>query len=154
MRTMLLSFKPDVYSRILSGDKIFEHRRTFPVEPVKAYLYVSRPVSSITGIVYLDNRHSLDDWLNEYAYDIDAISRISEYKKNYNYAMEIPKFIETNSISLTELRAKFNFLVPRSYYYIDNSELLSYLEKKLIPTGHVVEHSNYSSINSTQICKM
>ena len=34
MRKMLLSFKPEVYEKIKSGKKIFEHRRNFPDEPI------------------------------------------------------------------------------------------------------------------------
>ena len=32
MRKMLLSFKPEVYEKIKSGKKKFEHRRNFPNE--------------------------------------------------------------------------------------------------------------------------
>lgn len=38
MRKMLLSFKPEVYEKIKSGKKIFEHRRNFPDEPIMAYM--------------------------------------------------------------------------------------------------------------------
>ena len=41
MRTMLLSFKADVYKRVITEEKIYEHRKVFPDEPVLAYLYVS-----------------------------------------------------------------------------------------------------------------
>lgn len=51
LRKMLLSFRPDVYEKIKSGLKIFEHRRNFPDEPIMAYMYVSSPVKAITGIV-------------------------------------------------------------------------------------------------------
>lgn len=47
MRIMLLSLKEDVYRRVISGEKIFEHRKVFPDEPVKAYLYVSSPMKAI-----------------------------------------------------------------------------------------------------------
>lgn len=57
---MLLSFRPDVYEKIKSGLKIFEHRRNFPDEPIMAYMYVSSPVKQspvlytwVKGIVYL-----------------------------------------------------------------------------------------------------
>ena len=46
---MLLSFRPDVYEKIKSGLKIFEHRRNFPDEPIMAYMYVSSPVKSDYG---------------------------------------------------------------------------------------------------------
>ena len=63
---MLLSFRPDVYEKIKSGVKIFEHRRNFPDEPIMAYMYVSSPVKAITGVVYLGKRHCLSDWMEDY----------------------------------------------------------------------------------------
>lgn len=51
MRKMLLSFKPEVYEKIKSGKKKFEHRRNFPDEPIMAYMYVSAPIKAIKGIV-------------------------------------------------------------------------------------------------------
>ncbi len=62
MRTMLLSAKPSVYNKIKSGEKIFEHRRSFPNEPIKAYMYVSSPVCVVTGVLYLGKRYELKDW--------------------------------------------------------------------------------------------
>lgn len=38
MRKMLLSFKPEVYEKIKSGKKKFEHRRNFPDVRKKTYL--------------------------------------------------------------------------------------------------------------------
>ena len=68
---MLLSFRPDVYEKIKSGVKIFEHRRNFPDEPIMAYMYVSSPVKAITGVVYLGKRHCLSDWMEDYKEDGD-----------------------------------------------------------------------------------
>lgn len=47
MRTMLLSFKANVYKKVITGEKIYEHRKVFPNESIKAYLYVSTPIKSI-----------------------------------------------------------------------------------------------------------
>ena len=65
MRKMLLSFKPEVYEKIKSGKKKFEHRRNFPDEPIKA----------IKGIVYLGKRHLLSDWREEFKNDKAAVLR-------------------------------------------------------------------------------
>lgn len=62
MRKILLSLRTDVYLKVLSGEKIYEHRKVFPNEPVKAYIYVSAPMKSICGIMYLSNKTSLLDW--------------------------------------------------------------------------------------------
>ena len=97
MRIMLLSFKPSVYNKLLSGIKIYEHRKVFPDEPIKAYLYVSYPVRAITGIIYFGKRHSIKEWKTVYSYDEAAVKRIDNYLINQNYAMEIVKFEETSS---------------------------------------------------------
>lgn len=69
-----------------------------------AYMYVSKPVRAITGIVILNNRHNLDDWEKEFSSDPNAVERIQQYKTSYRYAMEIAEFQETSSISLDDLK--------------------------------------------------
>ena len=98
MKTILLSFKPHIYDKIYDGEKIFEHRRRFPDEPVMAYMYVSKPKKEIAGIVYLDRRIEIATWLNDYSYDADAVSRIKKYLMNYNYVMPILKFQSTTGL--------------------------------------------------------
>lgn len=153
MRKMLLSFKPNVYKKIYEGVKIFEHRRNFPNEPIMAYMYVSKPVRAITGIVYLSNRHELIDWERQFSYDSQALQRIEEYKKSYRYAMEIVEFQETNKISLDDLKRDLpNFVVPQSYIYLDNNtELLKYIDEKIVELGKNIKH-DFSIITSNQIC--
>lgn len=153
MRTMLLSFKPQVYKKLLSGEKIYEHRKVFPNEPIKAYLYVSTPVCSITGILYLGKRHEIEEWKKEYAYDSAAVERIDDYLKTQRYAMEIEEFQETNAISLKQLREDMDkFVVPQMYYYLDGVPLLSYLQKNIEPTGMSIKH-DFKNIDSDDICK-
>lgn len=154
MRKMLLSFRPDVYEKIKSGLKIFEHRRNFPDEPIMAYMYVSSPVKAITGIVYLDKRHCLSDWLEEYKEDSNAIARIKEYMETYHYryAMEIAKFQETSKISLDDLRKNVpGFVAPQMYIYLDNTELLKYIEKNVIVYTNKIEHE-YEEICPQIVC--
>lgn len=153
MRTMLLSFKPYVYDKIASGEKIFEHRRSFPDEPIKAYMYVSSPVCAIKGILYLGKRHKLEDWKEEFAYDQDAVARIEEFIESANYAAEILEFQETNAILLNTLRSSVKkFVVPQMYYFLEERELLWYLEDNLLKTGNVVKHY-FDEIESTKICR-
>lgn len=153
MRTMLLSFKADVYKRVITGEKIYEHRKVFPDEPVVAYLYVSAPVKAITGIMKLNNKTSIESWKDKYSYDDKALIRIDEYLVRHKYAMEIIEFQETNRISLEQLRDKMpRFVVPQMYYYIENSELLEYLEKNLQPIGEKIVH-DFSDVSSDLICK-
>lgn len=152
MRTMLLSFKPSVYEKIRTGIKIFEHRRSFPNEPIKAYMYVSSPICAITGIVYLGRRHELKDWEREFASDKDAVERIKKYRELYNYAMKIVEFQETTEISLSQLRTDIEgFIAPQMYYYLDGKPLLTYLEDKLESKEINIKHT-FENITSSQVC--
>lgn len=154
MRKMLLSFKADVYERVLSGEKIYEHRKVFPDEPIEAYLYVSNPIKAIVGIMHLGNKTSIEGWKEKYSYDQAAVSRIDEYLKQHKYAMEIQTFQNTNKISLYKLREDLpGFVVPQMYYFIDDSPLLEYLEKNLVAEGEMLVH-DFSNIKSDMICKM
>lgn len=153
MRKMLLSFKADVFEKLLSGEKIYEHRKVFPDEPIEAYLYVSNPVKAITGILHLNNRTDISIWKEKYSDDKAALDRIDEYLKQHKYAMEISDFQPTNKIKLETLRAELDrFIVPQMYYFIDDSELLNYLHDNLFIVGDLIKH-DFSNITSNDICK-
>lgn len=154
MRKMLLSFKADVFQRVLSGEKIYEHRKVFPDEPIEAYLYVSAPVKAIVGIMHLEHKTDIESWKEKYKYDEAALYRIDEYLKYHQYAMEIKDFQNTNEISLYKLREELSrFVVPQMYYFIDDTELLDYLQKNLVLVGDLIQH-DFSDIKSDQICKL
>ena len=152
MRKMLLSFKPEVYEKIKSGKKKFEHRRNFPDEPIMAYMYVSAPVKAITGIVYLGKRHLLSDWHEGFKDDKDAVARIEKYQESYRYAMEINEFQETTEISLDDLRRDIpGFYAPQMYIYLDGTELFEYIEKHIEMRNVHLIHS-FDEIVSEQVC--
>lgn len=149
---MLLSFKADAFERVKSGEKIYEHRRVFPNEPVKAFLYISTPVKAIVGIMCLDNKVQIESWKEKYSYDQAVVSRIDNYLNKHTVAMEITEFQMTNAISLEKLRSDLSgFVVPQMYYYIENTELLKYLEKNLILVGEPIKHS-FDNIPPELIC--
>lgn len=152
MRHMLLSFKADVYKRVLSGEKIFEHRKNFPDDEVIAYLYVGKPIQAIVGVMHLSNRTSLIEWKDKYSNDIKACERIDEYLKHYRYVMQIDKYQHTNMIPLEKVKRdnpKFN--IPYMYYYLDDTPLLEYLNDNLKSEGDAIVH-NFDKITSEQIC--
>ena len=152
MRKMLLSFKPEVYEKIKSGKKKFEHRRNFPDEPIMAYMYVSAPIKAIKGIVYLGKRHLLSDWKEEFKNDKEAVVRIEKYQELYRYAMEINEFQDTAEISLGDLRRDIpGFVAPQMYIYLDGTELLDYIENKIEKLDGYIAH-DYSVIKSAEVC--
>ena len=153
MRTMLLSLKPDVYNQISTGKKIFEHRKVFPDEPIKAYIYISRPVQSIAGVMILDNKTPLESWKNLFANDKEAILRIDDFMSRNKYAMQIKQFQDTNRIPLALIKElEPTFVIPQMYYFIDGSNLLSYLEQNLFPQGDLITH-DFSEITSDMVCR-
>lgn len=152
MRTMLLSFKAEVFDKLVAGRKIYEHRKVFPSEPIKAYLYVSSPVKAVSGIIVLNNKTDMEEWKIKYSYDQAAVIRIEDYLLKHRYAMEISEFQQTEGITLEQLRMDLpGFVVPQMYYYIDNTPLLDYLETHLTPIGEKTTN-DFSNIDSTMIC--
>ena len=152
MRTILLSLKPDVYDNVKKGRKIYEHRKVFPNETIKAYIYISRPVQALAGVMILGNRTALNEWKKKYCYDGDAQKRINEYLKKYKFAMEIQEFQDTTQIQLKKIKNDFpKFVIPQMYYFIDDTDLLKYLEEKLIPVGNLIKHE-FQIIDSRKIC--
>ena len=150
---MLLSFKADIFKKVLSGEKIYEHRKVFPNEPIEAYLYVSAPVKAIKGIMHLNNKIEIESWKQMYSYDKEAIKRIEEYLQHHKYAMEITDFQNTVEIPLQKLREDVpGFIVPQMYYFINDSSLLNYLKGNLKSKGKLITH-NFHNVLSSQICK-
>lgn len=60
-------------NKVFSGEKIYEHRKAFLDEPVKAYIYVSKPIKSICGNMYLSNKTSILDWREQYKDDEEVV---------------------------------------------------------------------------------
>ncbi|WP_028518808.1 hypothetical protein [Ruminococcus flavefaciens] len=152
MRTILLSFKSDIYQHLQTGEKIFEHRSVFPDEPIKAYLYISKPVMAIGGVLELSNKTAIAEWKDTYKDDPEVVRRIDKYLSQHKYAMQINSFQDTNMISLQKIRSIFpSFVVPRMYYFIDDSPLLKYLESELHPKCQLITH-DFSKIDRNDIC--
>ena len=78
--------------------------------------------------------------------------RYQDYLSKHTVAMEITEFQMTNAIPLEKLRNDLpGFVVPQMYYYIENTELLKYLEKNLGPVGEPIKHS-FNNIPLELIC--
>lgn len=153
MSTILISFEPYWFDFLEKGIKKFEYRKHFPKDKVTAYFYVSNPVKAITGIAEFDYRQNLSDWKNIYKDRPNTVQkRIDEFLMDCTYAVPVLKFQPTNKISLNTLRTEVpSFVVPRMYYYIDNTELLTYLNKNLKPSCQALHHS-FEIMDDDDIC--
>ena len=88
------------------------------------------------------------NWKEIYKDHIECIKRINEYLPKYKFGMEINWFKNTNEIPLDKLRWDLTkFIVPRMYYSIKDSELLSYLATNLKSDGVVITHT-YENVTS------
>ncbi len=155
MKKMLLSLKPEIFELIRSGRKIFEYRHQFYKEEIGAYLYISKPIQKIVGYIEFDKRIDLNDWKEKYKDNKEVSQRIDDYiNRNYKYVMPINIFRMTSTIELSYLRNDLKkFIIPESYYYLDNfTELEKYIEKNIKFTDEVIENS-FKVVKDEDICR-
>ena len=155
MQTMLLSLKPEIFDLIRSGQKVFEYRHQFYVDSINAYLYISKPIQKIVGYIEFDKRIILQEWKKKYKNNIEVSNRIEDYiSRKYKYAMPIKVFRMTTELSLNTLKRDLKkFIIPESYYYLDNfTELNDYIKNNIRFTGEVLEN-NFHEISERDICK-
>lgn len=128
-----MSFKPHIYEKLRSGEKIYEYRRQYCDEETLVYMYVSAPVKEIKGILRLGTRIDILSWKDEYSYDAAAMERLDRYLKSYRYGMPVISFQETSGIPLKKLQLDLDkFVVPQSYYYLDNfPALFKYINEEI-----------------------
>ncbi len=153
--TPLMSFWPSIHEKIASNIKLIEYRRVFPKDCTHAYMYVSKPVKAICGIVYFANKHSVHDWKDKYMHSEDILSRINQtLNGGARYAMEIEAYQKIEPITLDELRQNVDgFVAPQSYCILENNvELFEYIKRKTVKTGKLVKN-NLTDIFPEHICK-
>ena len=154
MRSIFLSFSPEWYSYIEDGRKIYEHRKRFCNEPVIAYLYLGLPVQQIIAILELGQRIDMNNWLEEYKEDPEAIKRISDSLTRNRYAMEIKKVQFIEPIGISEVIEVFpQFHIPQSYFYLDNKpEVFDFIKSKIkMKWPEII--NNFDNISSDLICR-
>lgn len=154
MRSILLSFEPEWFDYIETGKKKYEYRSNFPDgDKTLVYFYVSAPVKAICGMAVMGEREPLSAWLKKYeSQSVDVINRIRDFMTDCRYAIPIMSFTPTNRIALETLRNDLQrYIVPRMYYFIDDSELEQYLRANLRPTGDTLKH-DFGSILDDDIC--
>ena len=128
----VMSFWPSVYERIRSGEKTIEFRRVFPKENSFAYMYVTKPIKAIKGIIYFGEKHTLSELKVIYKNNPDMLVQIENNLDNYRFGVDIIGFKEIEPITLEELRKNIpGFVAPQSYLLLENNPLLAqYVEKR------------------------
>lgn len=153
MRTILLSFDEKWYPALKSGDKIFEHRKKFCNEEVRAFLYLGKPRQQIVAEIVLAQRENLEDWLFQYQDDMEVISRIQDFMQRNKFAMKVLWFKEIEPINIVELQRKYPELkIPISFHFLDNKpNVLRWLDTNKKYTGYQIEN-DFSNISGDDIC--
>ena len=153
VRTILLSFNEKWYPVLRSGDKIFEHRRKFCNEEVRAFLYLGKPRQQIVAEVGLSKRELLEDWLLQYQDDKEVSCRIQDFLKRNKFAMKVMWFKEIEPINIIELQKQFPELkIPISFHFLDKKlDVLKWLDDNKKYTGYQIEN-DFSTICKDDIC--
>lgn len=142
-RDVIISIRPKYTEKILEGMKTVELRRRFPVKNVEgamAYIYSTSPVKAIVGyalifkVVKLSvgeiwDRYKKIAFINKYDFDVYFDGVDAGYVIELVNVKPLPRII-----TLEELRHKFDFKPPQSFYYAQ-PKLLKALKD---------EHSNVS----------
>lgn len=154
MKTMLLSIKPEWFNKIMDGSKIFEYRRTFPDEEIRAYMYVSTPMKQIVGKVHFGRRIDIHTWKEQYQAYAEVCERIDDFLTRHTYAMPVLSYQMTNAIDLLTLR-QFDpkFVCPQMYYYLDKYPKLFEFIKNNATDIDVKKINSFADISKEDICK-
>lgn len=154
MKTMLLSIKPEWFNKIMDGSKIFEYRRTFPDEEIRAYMYVSTPMKQIVGKVHFGRRIDIHTWKEQYQAYAEVCERIEDFLTRHTYAMPVLSYQMTNAIDLLTLR-QFDpkFVCPQMYYYLDKYPKLFEFIKNNATDIDVKKINSFADISKEDICK-
>ena len=149
-----MSFWPNIYDKISKQIKLIEYRRNFPETCDSAYMYISKPVKAICGIIYFGKRHCIHDWETKYLHNPYITERIKSYKAKYRYGIEISAFQRIHPITLFELRKNIpSFFAPQSYILLKNNPVLEeYLNANTIFLDDKVTNI-LSNIFPDYICK-
>lgn len=134
MKTIIISFKPEVFPALLTKEKKFEYRSKIPEGMLEVYLYLSSPVKMIVGKLILGERMPITELLNNDSKAVKANleKHMSEGVKFCSPIISISLF--RNPVSLAEAKAfSPNFSAPQLYTYAENyPELNKALKERII----------------------
>ena len=130
---ILMSLLEQPFKDIVSGKKIYEYRTRYSKVPTTAFIYVSRTLRQICGVIDFDvpiigaseeicklaEKHQPGSSDNLMAY----------FRKGIGYAIPVKSARLIEAVDLSSLRELFpDFVAPQSYYLLNcKRALLEYL---------------------------
>lgn len=120
----ILSVKPEYATKILSGEKLYEYRKTVFSRPVeKVYIYASSPVRMIVGEFQID--HILREspgvlWNLTHSESGVSKAFFRRYFKGkpFGYAIRL-KEVVPYPVPISPFRLREDFKAPQNYIYIE-----------------------------------
>ena len=128
MTNVVMSIKPVHMERIKSGVKNHEFRKYVPSRGVdRLWIYTSSAVCALEYVADIDKIVAYPDKIAEDGY---GNMEFHMGEKEATYAYHIKSLYRLKKpIHLGELREKFKFTAPQSFFYLDsNVKLKKYLE--------------------------
>ena len=119
----ILSVKPEYATKILSGEKLYEYRKTVFRRPVeKVYIYASSPVCMIVGEFQID--HILKEspkTLWDITHSESGVNKAFFFRyfkgKSKAYAIKV-KDVVSYAIPLSPYTVQEDFKAPQNYIYV------------------------------------
>lgn len=131
MPFMLMSLRETPHKNILSGKKTYEFRSRFTKGESLAFIYVSNTVREIQSVIYFGEAiRGNAEALSVFDNDTNSFEGLDAYfHHGEGCAIPVKGIWRLNPIKLSTLKKHFDgFVVPQSYYWLDNKpELLNML---------------------------
>lgn len=129
-RNVIISIRPEYAFKIISGEKVVELRRRFPVENIAggtALIYASSPIKKIIGHAVIQEVKKMPiDELWDSFYKEACVSKEFFYAYfdgvSEGFALIMQKPAELNEpVDMKRLKEEFLLSVPQSYRYAPDS---------------------------------
>lgn len=156
MKEILLSMKPEWFNMVISGRKLYEYRKHFPKESIRAYIYVSSPIKAIEAVFEFGERIDLKECLKKSNLSQQMINGINHYLINNNFAVPVNQVYQTNKVSLEDLRSGVErFVAPQMYYILkENSGLTKFIHDNVRIIGQPVCDNTIEKVSEHEFCKV
>jgi len=148
---LLLSLHPNSTQAILAQTKILEYRRQFYRQPFQAFVYTTGSQGGVTLFIKCDQPIEAEvATLAQIGRQLqhDDSAELKAYFGTHNSGLAIPitEWVQIPRISLATLRTRFtNFVVPRSYVYLNHANRQSQLDYLLAQSVIQQQVINWSS---------
>lgn len=139
MKSVLISIHPNHVQNILSGDKLFEYRKIFPLKGVThLVIYATVPVGAVVAVAEIDQiLEGSPSCIWEKTKHAGGITR--QFYRDYFRDRKRAFAIKVGHVrSFAEPIDPIKILgvaIPQSYIYLENEKLRKILKRECLPTA-------------------